>query len=151
VWPGVPSSCVVPVRSDHVGMGSHSRGNAAQHTLPGVVRACRSRRCAQLSLAVARFYFGPWPVQVWSLVASPVDPAIFFTCHQAQVRVAAARPPHRRVGQSAVLFGVCVRALLGVCVCVRACACARALVCLGVFVCRYTCVTFMYARMDTRM
>ena len=50
VWLSVLSSWVVPVRSDHVGMGSHSRGNAAQHTLPGVVRACRSRRCARRPL-----------------------------------------------------------------------------------------------------
>ena len=128
----------------------HAETRSSTRCRASCVRARRSRRCAQLSLAMARFYFGLRPVQVWSLVASPVDPAIFFTCHQAQVRVAAARPPHRRDGQSAVLFGVCVRALLGVSVCVRACACARALVCVGVFVCRYTCVTYMYARMDMR-
>ena len=76
----------------------HAETRSSTRCRASCVRARRSRRCAQLSLAMARFYFGLRPVQVWSLVASPVDPAIFFTCHQAQVRVGSGAP--RRIGES---------------------------------------------------
>ncbi len=141
---------------DHVGMGSHSHGNAEQHTLPGVVRACAQIKALRAAVV------GHGSLLFWAAAGAGVElggqpsrsgdflyvPPGTGACGQRRA------PPQRRVGPVSRPFCSASTRIAGVGwfarACVRACVRARALVCVRVFVCRYTCVTYMYARMDMR-
>ena len=138
VWLGVLSSCVVRVRSDHVGLGSHSRGNAEQHTLPGVVRACAQIKALRAAVV------GHGSLLFWAAAGAGVElggqpsrsgdflyvPPGTGACGQRRA------PPHRRVGPVSRPFCSASTRIAGVGwfvrVCMHACACMRACACVGV-------------------